>query len=46
MPANVLIDDAASEWMRAGAALVLEYDLAASPDLTASVVNGESGAYQ
>jgi len=32
--------------MRAGAALVLEYDLAASPDLTASVVNGESGAYQ
>jgi tetratricopeptide (TPR) repeat protein len=46
LPVNVLIDDPASDWLRAGAALVLEYDLATSPDWIASVTNNESGAYQ
>ncbi len=42
----MLIDAAASDWMRAGAALVVEYDLAASHEWIGSVVNGESGGYQ
>lgn len=46
VPANVLVSDSASDWIRFAIPLVLEQDLATSRNVIASVVNDESGAYQ
>ncbi len=46
LPANILIADPASEWMRMAIPLVLEQDLATAQDLVVAAVSGESAAYQ
>src|SRR5581483_302024 len=46
LPANILIADPSSEWMRVAVPLILQEDLATSPSLIATAVNGESSAYE
>ena len=46
LPANVLISDPSSEWLRLAVPLILQEDLATSRHLVASDASGVSGAYQ
>ncbi len=46
LPANVLIADASSEWMRLAVPLVLSLDLSTSRNVIASVATSESAVYQ